>query len=181
MNKTLSLIGDRCPSAGNDLVSTRAGIKHYLGEGGEGKDAAKHKRWRNIQPVAEKLLDECLVGWPEHAAVLGQEERRLTSTHEAAAADSGLCNEVELSKAMRNLLPRTKKSAAQVWAACNNMLHTKHMATKSESTHEYMWKHALIFASKPSHRGEGESAIFKTYLLVEPHGLIELGHLGEPS
>ena len=34
VNKTLSFIGARCPSAGNDLLSARAGLKHYLGEGG---------------------------------------------------------------------------------------------------------------------------------------------------
>ena len=149
MNKTLTLISDRCPSAGNDLVSARAGLKHFLGEGGEGKNVAKFKKWSLMQPVAEHLLDECLKGWKRHGDIISQEDRW---SNPPEASLSTFCSDAELAKSMAKLLPQTNKSAGQIWGACYNMLHTKHMAGKSESPTAYMWDHILVFQEAPSPR-----------------------------
>ena len=161
MNKSLTLIAERCPSAGNDLLSARVGLKHYLGEGGEGKDAAKFKKWKLLQPVAEGLLDECLQGWNKHSEILGDATR-----WSKPLTIAGLLDDSTLGKAMERLVPGTKKDAAHIWGACYNMLHTKHMAAMSDSTHAYMWDYVLVFGCVDPERRPGERTLSLSNLLL---------------
>lgn len=149
VNKTLGLLGDRCPSSCNDLVSARAGLKHYLGracsyEHGRTKSC---KKWSKVKPVAERLLNICLGAWDSHSKILCDDKRWACST----ATPGDFLNEAELAKAMLKLHPQTKKSVKHIWAACYNMIHTKHLEAEAQggvsaSLHTF----ALIFGLKRS-------------------------------
>ena len=53
-NKVISLLLERCPRIGDDLLSSRVALKHYLGETGAGA-GFQHKKWSDFRPVAEGL------------------------------------------------------------------------------------------------------------------------------
>ena len=118
-----------------------------------------------MQPVAEHLLDECLKGWKGHGDIISKEDRW---SNPPEASLSSFCSDSELSKSMAKLLPHTNKSAAQIWGACYNMLHTKHMAGKSESLTAYMWDHILVFAHRPT---AGGVTTFTPFLMAENLGV----------
>lgn len=163
VNKALSLICERCPSACNDLVSARVSLKHYLGEGGEGNNAAKFEKWKLLKPVAERLLADCVQGWPTHQEVMGDGNRCSNPP-----PIPGLVSDSELGKSMLRLLPQTRKSADEIWGACYNMLHTKHMASISESVHDYMWDYILVVACSDYPDDPSRNAsTFQAYLMVE--------------
>ena len=56
-NKVISLLLERCPRIGDDLLSSRVALKHYLGETGAGA-GFQHKKWSDFRPVAEGLYDD---------------------------------------------------------------------------------------------------------------------------
>lgn len=86
----------------------------------------------------------------------------------STAPNPDLPSDAELAKAMLDLVPSSKKKTSQVWAACYNMLHAKHMAAVSDSTHAYFWSNVLIFGCSSScSAGVTGSAKFAAYIMVE--------------
>ena len=73
LNKSLTLFGDRVPNGSMDLGSSRAAIKHYLGLGGYG--VSGNRRFRDVKPIALRLIQECLGAWPLLSEVESQEDR----------------------------------------------------------------------------------------------------------
>ena len=57
-NKVVSLLLERCPRIGDDLLSSRVCLKHYLGETGAGA-GFQHKKFSDFRPVAEGLKNRC--------------------------------------------------------------------------------------------------------------------------
>ena len=77
INKGLKLLGQRCPNASLDLVSSRTCLKYILGVVGalqQGLDI-KTRKWSVIAPLAEQVADTCLECWQDATAVLEDPDR----------------------------------------------------------------------------------------------------------
>ena len=151
VNKCLKLLGERCPSASNDLLSARAGLKHYLGractfEHGRSKNC---KKWSLVRPVAESLHTVCLSAWKQSGAVLTEDSRWSCPV----VTPSRFPSDVELAKAMLKLHP-----------ACYNMVHTKHLEATG-ITAANLHRQCLVFGYR-AERGVGKPE-FSAFLQVE--------------
>ena len=63
INKMLSLLDERAPSATTELKSSRISLKFLLGEAGLGTGRS-HAKWSTFRPVAQEVREECMSGWP---------------------------------------------------------------------------------------------------------------------
>ncbi len=113
------------------------------------------------KPIAERLLNICLGAWDYHSKILCQGQRWVCST----AKSGDFLNEADLAKAMLKLHPQTKKSVKHIWAACYNMIHTKHLEAEAQggvpaSLHTF----ALIFGVK---RSSSHKTDFSAFVPVE--------------
>lgn len=88
-----------------DLVSSRAGLKHALG------DAAKLK-WSKMKPHATVIMEDCLTGWPDKESILNDEFRWVPPVVTADLERS--CRNAKAAK------PVSALSAAGIWAASMN-------------------------------------------------------------
>ena len=169
VNKTLTLIGERAPSCGADLMSARAGLKHYLGRactsehGGGGVSSSKSrksKKWSTIKPVAERLLSTCLSGWYHHPTIMAQADRWTCQE----IVKSHFPSEAEISKAMLKMHPHLRKTAKYVWAACYNMLYTKFLESKGVTAANFH-KFGLIFGCR--RQQPGAKTVFSAFVQAE--------------
>lgn len=137
INKMLSLFGDRCPYATNDLVSARAMLKHGLSAcdttDAQGKKKAE-KKWKTLKPVAQKLSESCLASWDNHAEILSNPERWVPPS----ATDSQLPSDAALASQMSKLCPK-EHSASLVWATCYNMRWTQLVKSSPDVSSTSPW------------------------------------------
>ena len=137
INKMLSLFGDRCPYATNDLVSARAMLKHGLSAcdttDAQGKKKAE-KKWKTVKPVAQKLSESCLASWDNHAEILSNPERWVPPS----ATDSQLPSDAALASQMSKLCPK-EHSASLVWATCYNMRWTQLVKSSPDVSSTSPW------------------------------------------
>ena len=165
INKMLGLFGDRCPNAGNDLISARAAIKHWMLESSIDQKEADRKKWSKLKPTAQNMMETCLSSWEGHLDVLGGEKRWVPPT----AADVDLPPDSELDRIMSKLVP-ISSGCHHVWATCYNMRWTKVLMENLDSVPAV---HVVGFGVRPRKQpedrsGEGRrSSKFSFYLCAE--------------
>ena len=107
VNKLLSMLGESCPNASLDLVSSRASIKFALGDGSRTK-------WSRMRTHAKEIMDCCVSSWQEKDDILRTSERW---------ADPILPDDAR--KSIQNVTKQLKDDAkldsASVWAASMNL------------------------------------------------------------
>lgn len=107
VNKLLSMLGESCPNASLDLVSSRASIKFALGDGSRTK-------WSRMRIHAKEIMDCCVSSWQEKDDILRNSERW---------ADPILPDDAR--KSIQNVTKQLKDDAklgsASVWAASMNL------------------------------------------------------------
>lgn len=148
LNKQIKLILERSPNVTTDLLSSRLGIKFFLGAACAGGGRTRCK-WSEYKPVAQKLQNECLSAWDSDLMrIISSKPDRFSppvvgSTVDAAnnagqaAVDcvsvTEMTNEVinkEYVKAKPHL--RTSgggKGIRHPWAVCYNMKLSKLMSS----------------------------------------------------
>lgn len=124
VNKTLTLLSERCPTISDELKSCRACLKHFLGQAGSPGAPELRRKWSQYKPVASRLMDLCLASWPERLDV--QED---CSRWSPPAIPTDLPNDKELSKIHDKLNVNPRQTMSRKWAACCNMILNKKLKT----------------------------------------------------
>lgn len=117
VNKLLNLLTERCPGISYELQSSRAAIKHFMGEAGN-RGAGNHRRkWSEYKPIASRMMNLCLANWPDRLEV--QEDCLRWSPPQFP---SDLPNDKEMTNIFDKLVVNPKQTVSRKWAACYNML-----------------------------------------------------------
>lgn len=114
-NKTISLLLERCPNVGNDLLSSRVGLGFYMGETCAG-EALQGKKWSLFQPVAAALRNLCLAGWDAKDEIMGNPFR-----WSPPMAPENLPPPEETKRMHEKLQGKAMLTVAEKWAVCVNM------------------------------------------------------------
>lgn len=128
INKHLALFTERGPTSSHELISSRACIKHFLGESVNPGASEKRRKWSEYKPTAQSLLQLCLSSWPDKAEVQNN-----TSRWEQPAPPEDLPPDREMSRVYDKLIGIPGQTARKNWAACWNMMINKKLAAASES------------------------------------------------
>ena len=91
INKMLKLFTERGPTSSAELVSSRACIKHYLGEAVVAGATELRRKWSHYRPNARRLLEVCLESWQDRKQVQSEVDRWI----QPPATDKGLPSEKE--------------------------------------------------------------------------------------
>ena len=123
INKSLKLFTERGPNSSAELISSRAGIKHYLGEAQCAGATELRRKWSNYRPQARRLSEICLRCWADKQEVMENTERWIQPAQPRASVPS----EAKLASIFSRLHPDTKPTMATSWAACFNAIVNKHL------------------------------------------------------
>ena len=126
INKMLNLFTDRAPTASFELQSSRACLKHFLGEAGNPGVTKKKHKWSQYKPTACNLMQMCLNSWGDRKV---QENIHRWSSPELPL---GLPIDKEMTKIYDGLIATPKNSVVKVWAACYNMMVNKELEQHSD-------------------------------------------------
>eukprot|EP00435_Cladocopium_sp_Y103_P047688 s1306_g14.t1 len=162
LNKQVTLMAERCPTATLELKSARLSLKYMLGHAGEGSTVKPSCKWSDIRPVAEKVRDLCLKGWDSLIDVQS-DPFRFAPTQ--AAADCLPSSKVLYMQSRLNPHLSTH-SVSYVWAASYNMLAHKELSNLLESQDAWrkMFPVAFCIASRPA---DSRSSVFQFYVSAE--------------
>ena len=127
INKMLKLFTERGPTSSAELVSSRACIKHYLGEAVVAGATELRRKWSHYRPNARRLLEVCLESWQDRKQVQSEVDRWI----QPPATDKGLPSEKECAVLFAKLHP-SGHSLANNWASCYNMILKKQLAGRCE-------------------------------------------------
>lgn len=133
INKVIKLQEERAPRITTDLLSARVALKHYMGEGGEGKGMQRTK-WTDFKVVAQKLQNTCVTCWDSKREVLMNESRFAEPDTKFILEKGALEDSTALNKVFRKLQGQSPAMAkipqiAFAWAASYNMLWQKHASS----------------------------------------------------
>ena len=142
INKIIKLQEERAPRITTDLLSARVGLKHFLGEGGEGKGLQRTK-WSTFKVVAQKLQNTCVSCWDSKSDIL-MNETRFTPPHTRDVfATTEPLSSTALNKIFHKLKGRSPTinnkipQVAYTWAASYNMLWQKKAREMIQSSELY--------------------------------------------
>lgn len=141
-------------------------MKHFMGracvqEHGTGDVKPKNtKKWSVVRPIAEQLRDICLSAWSTHTDVMSQPDRWVCKD----VVKEKFPSPYKLEQAMLRLHPQLRRTAKYTWAACYNMLHTKHLESQGVSNAS-LHLHAILFGARPTSRSERTT--FTAYVPAE--------------
>ena len=124
INKQLKLTAERCPTASFELQSSRACIKHFLGEAGHTGSSTQRRKWSTYRPTAVSMLRTCLTAWHDRLDI--QED----VTRWQAPPDDKDIDLRQINSIMRSLYPSTIPAVHRTWAACYNMLLNRALAER---------------------------------------------------
>lgn len=123
VNKMLNLFVERSPGASYELQSSRACLKHFLGEAENPGVTDRRRKWSQYKPTAQRLLHLCASSWPDR-----QEVQNCVSRWSAPVVPERLESDLEISRIFDDLFQNPKQSASGTWAACYNMMLNKKLA-----------------------------------------------------
>ena len=129
VNKMLKLFTERGPTSSAELISSRACIKHFLGEAVSSGASKARRKWSHYRPTARKLLDICLQSWSDRHEVMEDVAR-----WQQPPPASDLPSEKEAATIFARLHPQTLPTVAQNWAACYSMILNKRLGAETSST-----------------------------------------------
>ena len=156
VNKMLKLFTERGPTSSAELISSRACIKHFLGEAVSAGATKARRKWSHYRPTARKLLDICLQSWGDRDVVTEDSAR-----WQQPAPASDLPSERDTAVIFAQLHPQTLPTVAQNWAACYNMILNKHLGAEMSSTDP-----TPVIAIGVREKGQSRSK-FKYFAVVE--------------
>ena len=168
VNKQLKLTAERCPNASVELQSSRACIKHFLGEAGHAGSGSQRRKWSTYKPTALSMLRACLTAWHDRLQI--QED----TTRWQAPADPELLPQTKLAQIVRRLYPCKVPTSQKNWAACYNMLLNRALHDRESSSERHHHVPVICFA----HRAAGaRKSTFSYYVSCEKvrssHRLVE--------
>eukprot|EP00439_Symbiodinium_sp_Y106_P067738 s2385_g11.t1 len=129
INKMLKLFTERGPTSSAELVSSRACIKHYLGEAVVAGATELRRKWSHYRPNARRLLEVCLESWQDRKLVQSEVDRWIQPPPPPADKGPQLPSEKECAVLWAKLHP-FGHSLAHKWAACYNMILKKQLACR---------------------------------------------------
>ncbi|CAE7792673.1 unnamed protein product [Symbiodinium sp. CCMP2592] len=168
VNKQLKLTAERCPNASVELQSSRACIKHFLGEAGHAGSGSQRRKWSTYKPTALSMLRSCLTAWHDRLQI--QED----TTRWQAPEDPELLPQTKLAQIVRRLYPCKVPVSQKNWAACYNMLLSRALHDRESSSDRHHQVPVICFA----HRAAGaRKSTFSYYVACEKirssHRLVE--------
>ncbi|OLP74124.1 hypothetical protein AK812_SmicGene46430 [Symbiodinium microadriaticum] len=127
VNKQLKLTAERCPNASVELQSSRACIKHFLGEAGHSGSGSQRRRWSSYKPTAMSMLRSCLTAWHDRLPI------HEDTTRWQAPPDPEFPPQATLARIVRQLFPCNVPSTHKNWAACYNVLLNRALSERESS------------------------------------------------
>ena len=153
INKHLTLFTERGPTTTYELLSSRACIKHFIGESCNPGVQSKRKKWSEYRPTAERLMSLCLNAWPHRRPVQSNVARwEPPPEPDNVPADADKIHD--------KLLGLPGQTASRAWAVCYNMILNKKLA---EITASDCPTPVVSFLKK----GEDGKAIFQHFVSAE--------------
>ena len=151
----VSMLQERAPNIGDDLLSSRVCLKFFMSECCAGQ-GLQGKRWSLFKPVAEALKNLCLSGWETKEEISGVAGR--FAPPEKPENIPGLA---EMNREYMKITGRASVSVASKWAVCVNMTLNQQIA--SSSVNECIAT-IICFGEKQL---SGRGNIYTPYLVAE--------------
>ena len=164
INKQLKLFTERGPTSSPELISSRAGIKHCLGEAQtSGATRFRHK-WSHFRPQARRIMDVCMESWRDKQDV--QENVARWCQPASSAASAFLPSAAKLTAIFAQLHPDQRPTIARSWAACYNMMLNKHLSAAKQSGNGPNPVNPVIAIACRTSRGSAAARAQITYYAV---------------
>ena len=125
VNKMLNLFTERAPTASFELQSSRACLKHFLGEAGNPGSRSCRRKWSVFKPVARNCMELCLGSWGDRREVQNNTLRWDRPTRPQLPSTK------EIDREAAKLYPRMP-TVRKNWAACYNMIVNKFLANVTD-------------------------------------------------